>query len=106
MIQYLIIFKKNLLILVILMKKLILVPITSMSFLSIVEKFHGIRKCNLERNQVMLFFDGIESYRNQRRKSNCLLRKHFKYPVIVFKDCVFIAENRYFMILSMSNSNN
>ena len=33
-------------------------------FLSIVEKFHGIHKCNLERCQVMLFFDGIESYRN------------------------------------------
>ena len=46
-------------------------------FLSIIKTFHNIRKCNLEKCQVRLFFEGLEMYSKNLRKSNCHLRKKF-----------------------------
>ena len=69
-------------------------------FLSIINTFHGICKRNLERCQVRLFFEGLESY--------CFLRKNFidlyqKYPVSV-RDCISCIENRYFLTLPRPHS--
>ena len=46
-------------------------------FLSIIKTFHNIGKCNLEKCQVRLFFEGLEMYSKNLRKSNCHLRKKF-----------------------------
>ena len=79
------------------------------NFVSIIKTFHGIRKCDLERCQVQLFLEGLESYGKELRKSRHLLRKNFidhceKYPV-GFRDCIAIAQNRYFMMIPRSNIN-
>ena len=80
------------------------------NFVSVIKTFHGIRKCDLERYQVRLFLEGLESYGRELRKSRCLLRKNFtdlceKYPVD-FRDCIAITQNRYFMMIPRSNINN
>ena len=79
------------------------------NFVSVIKTFHGLRKCDLERCQVRLFLEGLESCGKDLRKSRRLLRKNFtelceKYPV-GFKDCIAIAQNTYFMMIPRSNSN-
>lgn len=64
-------------------------------FLSIIQNFYGIHKCNLGRCQVRLYFESLEIYSKNLRKSNRHLRKNFvqisqKYPE-GFKDCVALA---------------
>ena len=76
--------------------------------LSIIQTFYGIRKCNLERYQIRLFFEGLESYSKNLRRSNRFLRKDFidfcqKYP-LGFIDCVPVVESRCFLILPRSNN--
>ena len=65
------------------------------NFVSIIKTFHGLRKCDLEKCQVQLFLEGLESYGKELRKSRRLLRKNFndlceKYPV-GFRDCIAIT---------------
>lgn len=72
-------------------------------FLSIIKIFHGFCKCSLERCQVRLFFEGLESYSSSLRRSDSFVTNNFidlcqKYPVGV-KDCVSIIENRPFIML-------
>ena len=79
------------------------------NFVSIIKTFHGLCKCDLKNCQVPSFPEDLESYGKELRKSRRLLRKNFtalckKYPV-GFRDCVALAQNRYFMMISRPNNN-
>lgn len=77
-------------------------------FLSIIQTFHGTRKCNLEKCQVGLFVDSLESHSKNLRRSSRFLRKKCTDPgekyLTGFMDCPSVVENRYFLILRRSNS--
>ena len=71
-------------------------------FLSIIKTCHSIRKCNLEKCQVNLSIEGLESYGKKLRKSSHLLRKNFanlceKY-LTGFRHCIAIAQNKHFVM--------
>ena len=79
------------------------------NFVSIIKTFHGHHKCDLKNCQVRSLLEGLESYGEELRKSRRLLRKNFialckKYPV-GFRDCVALAQNRYFMMTPRPNNN-
>lgn len=46
-------------------------------FVSVINVFHGIRKCDLERCHVRLFLEGLEMYSKNLRESNHHLKKNF-----------------------------
>ena len=78
-------------------------------FLSIIKTCHSIGKCNLERCQVKLFLEGLESYGKKLRKSSCSLRKNFtdlceKYRT-GFRHCIAIAQNKLFIMKPRPNNN-
>ena len=78
-------------------------------FLSIINTCHSIRKCDLEKCQVKLFIEGLESYGKKLRKSSRLIMKNFtnlceKYPT-GFTHCIAIAQNKHFIIKPRSNNN-
>ena len=59
-------------------------------FLTIAQTVHGVCKCNLERWQVRLFFEDLESYSKNLTRSDCFLRKNFadlcqKHPEGAFR---------------------
>ena len=65
-------------------------------FVDMIEKFHSVRNCELERCQIKLFFENLKLYLGKERKSSHLLRKFFfelseAYPT-GFRDCVSIAK--------------
>ena len=62
----------------------------------------------MKNYQVRSFLEGLESYNKELRKSRRLLRKNFialckKYPV-GFRNCVALAQNRYFMMILRPNN--
>ena len=77
-------------------------------FLSIIQTFHGTRKCNLEKSQVGLFVDSLESYSKNLRRSSRFLRKKYTDPgekyLSGFMNCFSVFENIHFLILRRSNS--
>ena len=78
-------------------------------FLFIIKTCNSICKCNLEKCQVKLFLEGLESYGKKLRKSSRLVRKNFtdlceKYPT-AFRHCIAIAQNKHFIMKPRSNNN-
>ena len=78
-------------------------------FLSIIKTCHSICKCDLEKCQVKLFIEGLESYGKKLRRSSRLLRKNFtnlceKYPT-GFRHCIAIGQNKHFIMKPRSDNN-
>ena len=78
-------------------------------FLFIIKTCHSIHKCNLEKCQVKLFIEGLESYGKKLRKRSRLLRKKFinlceEYPA-GYRHCITIAQNKHFIMKPRSNNN-
>ena len=72
-------------------------------FVDVIEKFHSLRNCELERCHIKLSLENLKLYLGKQRKSSRLLRKFFfelcdAYPT-GFRDCVFIAKKKYLLII-------
>ena len=95
--------------LLILMKKLKSVSITLVNFCLQLRLVTAFCNCNLERCQVKLFLEGLESYGKKLRKSSCSLRKNFtdlceKYRT-GFRHCIAIAQNKLLIMKPRPNNN-
>lgn len=67
-------------------------------FLSIIQIFHGVHNYNLEKCQMILFFEVLENYTKTLRNSRFLSKKFVslceKYP-FDFRDFAYFIEKRF-----------